>query len=348
MVATLPDGRKAKINQAQSDGGIRESEDVVSRWLGTPAFDRFVVLRIDTMKDLINALGGVTVDVENSLALRHSGPSGPVSYDDSWGHLHVHLEPGLQHLDGDQAVGYARFRHDWCGDPCRIMRQQQVIHAIAQQIEQNQLNTLLHVQSLLNVVQKDVGTDLGPDEELSLFVAFAHLGSKDIVTAQVPYVANVYLPDYGDSIVPDEQAKRALVSAMLGDPRPPEPDQQLLGAIPPGDIHIQVQNGTSIRGLARQVAARLSSAGFVVTAIGNADVSNVEQSTISGGSPSVPLAFKVRQALGPAAQNARVVYASSDANDSTNPVLIVLGEDAARTFGVTAATSASPHRNAAK
>jgi LCP family protein required for cell wall assembly len=220
MVATMPDGRLAKINEAQSEGGIRESESVVSQWLGIPNFDRYVVLRIDTMKDLIDALGGVTVDVENSDALRHAGPNGPVDYDDSWGHLHVHLQPGVQHLDGDQAVGYARFRHDWCSDPCRIMRQQQVIHALAWRIDQHRLDTLLHLQPLLGVLQHDVQTDLTAGEEISLAVAFAGAGAKDIVTAQVPYTGTVELPDDGDSIVADESAKRALVASMLMGPAP--------------------------------------------------------------------------------------------------------------------------------
>jgi LCP family protein required for cell wall assembly len=215
MVATMPNGARAKINEAQSEGGITESEAVVSDWLGLKGFDRYVVLRIDTMKDLINALGGVTVDVENSDALRHAGKNGPVDYDDSWGHLHVHLKPGVQHLDGEQAVGYSRFRHDWCSDPCRIMRQQQVIHAIAQQIQTNQAATILHVQSLLDVLHRDVQTDLKPNEEFSLAAAFTNVTPKDIVTAQVPYTESIDLPDYGDSIVADEQAKKALVARML-------------------------------------------------------------------------------------------------------------------------------------
>jgi LCP family protein required for cell wall assembly len=223
MVATMPDGRLAKINEAQSEGGIRESESVVSQWLGVPGFDRYVVLRIDTMKDLINALGGVTVDVENSDALKGDGPNGPLTYDDSWGHLHVHLQPGVQHLDGDQAVGYARFRHDWCSDPCRILRQQQVIHAIADRIEGQRLNTLLHLQPLLAVLGRDVQTDLTMGEEISLAAAFAGTGAKDIVTAQVPYASTVDLPDDGDSIVADDRAKRALVAAMLMPPKAPAP-----------------------------------------------------------------------------------------------------------------------------
>lgn len=215
MVATMPNGATAKINEAQSEGGITESEAVVSSWLGLKGFDRYVVLRIDTMKDLINALGGVTVDVENSDALRHAGANGPIDYDDSWGHLHVHLKPGVQHLDGDQAIGYSRFRHDWCSDPCRIMRQQQVIHAIAQQVQTNQATTILHVQSLLDVLHRDVQTDLKGNEEISLGAAFTTFTPKEIVTAQVPYTTSIELPDYGDSIVADEQAKKQLVSTML-------------------------------------------------------------------------------------------------------------------------------------
>jgi anionic cell wall polymer biosynthesis LytR-Cps2A-Psr (LCP) family protein len=75
--------------------------------------------------------------------------------------------------------------------------------------------TLLHFQSLLDVMRRDVDTDLKANEELSLAAAFAHLDTRQIVTAQVPYVESVDLPGYGDSIVADEHAKRTLVNRML-------------------------------------------------------------------------------------------------------------------------------------
>jgi LCP family protein required for cell wall assembly len=221
MVATMPDGRRAKINAAQSDGGIVESQSVVANWLGIPSFDRYVVLRIDTTKDLIDALGGVDLDVENSLALRHEGRNGPIDYDDSWGHLHVHLKPGWQHLTGAQAVGYARFRHDWCSDPCRIMRQQQVIRAIFGKLRDDKLATVTHAAALVAVMHKDVDTNLSLGEELSLVNAFRGLDPKHFVSAQVPYVGDVVLPGEGDSILPDETAKARLVRTMLSvDPAP--------------------------------------------------------------------------------------------------------------------------------
>ena len=53
---------------------------------------------------MVDALGGVDVNVEHEM-----------HYDDNWGHLHVHLKPGFQHLNGDQAVGFARYRHGNAG-----------------------------------------------------------------------------------------------------------------------------------------------------------------------------------------------------------------------------------------
>ncbi len=222
MVATMPDGQQAKINEAQSEGGIAESQKVVASWLGIPGFDRYVVLRIDTMKDLINAIGGVDVVVKNSDCLRYKTEckGGRIDYDDSWGHLHVHLTEGPHHLDGDQAVGYARFRHDWCSDPCRIMRQQQVIKSIVTRLKGDDLNTLTHIVPLIHVVNADIQTNFTTQEELGIAYALRDITPHDISTAQVPYTEDIDLPGYGDSIVADETAKQQLVQRMLSDATP--------------------------------------------------------------------------------------------------------------------------------
>ena len=55
MVATLPNGRQAKINEAQSDGGIKESSAVIASFLGVPGFDRYVILRAESMRDICPA-----------------------------------------------------------------------------------------------------------------------------------------------------------------------------------------------------------------------------------------------------------------------------------------------------
>lgn len=207
---TMPDGSRQKINAALSAGGVPESKAVISKFLGV-SFDRYALLRIDSTKQLIDAIGGIDVPVHQKL-----------DYDDSWGHLHVHFTPGIHHLDGAQAVALARFRHDDCGDPCRIARQQDVLHAIASKLGSDRLNDLLHAQALIGTIRNNVTTDLSTRELMSLAWAFRDVDPHAIATAQVPYTNDVTLPDGGDALVADDAAKRRLVKQlMLGPPVPP-------------------------------------------------------------------------------------------------------------------------------
>jgi LCP family protein required for cell wall assembly len=330
MVATMPDGSQAKINAAQSFGGIRESQAVVAKWLGIPAFDRYVVLRIDTAKDLVNAIGGVDVDVKNSDALKGAGPNGPIDYDDHWGHLAIHLKPEHQHLDGENAVAYARFRHDWCSDPCRILRQQQLIHAVVDKLERDKFNTLTHIQSLLAVVRNDVETNISPREQLSTAVAYAHLSARDIRTAQVPYTSTIALGPYGDSIVADEDTKKKLVDSML---RAPSDDVKtgITAAPAPADIRIRVENGTRVPGLAARIAADLQRRGFVISHVADADSHHVAATEIHGRNDSAPTLEVVRKALG-SRLPATAALADAPATTAAGTVIVILGQDIAATL----------------
>ncbi len=325
MIATMPDGRLAKINQAQSEGGIRESQAVIAQWLGIAPFDRYVVLRIATAKDLINALGGVDIDVKNSDALRGVGPNGPIDYDDHWGHLSIHFKPGLQHLSGDQAVAYARFRHDWCSDPCRILRQQQMIHAVVDKIERDRFNTFARAGALLAVVRKDVDTNLTTPEELSLVTTFAHVAPKDIMTAQVPFVRDIDLPNYGDSLVPDEATKRHLVASLLNPPD--DMAEAATAAAPPSSIRIRVENGTSVSGLAARVATDLRRRGFTIAEVGNAPRNDFAVTEIQSAVANSRASYLVREALGKNATTARILPLSSLGEGQTTDVTVVLGRD---------------------
>lgn len=327
MEASMPDGRRTKINQAQAEGGIKESKAVIARWLGIPSFDRYVILRIDTSKDLINAIGGIDVNVKNSNALRGIGHNGPIIYDDNWGHLHIHLHPGLQHLDGEHAVGYARFRHDWCGDPCRIMRQQQVLHAMVDEIEHNGFSTVTHVRQILDVVRKDVDTDFSFREELSALMAFVHIERSDVRTAQVPFVGSVTLPGYGDAIIPYERMKRKLVDEMLfsSDERMSGPGPAIADA--PNGIRVRIENGTSDSQIAGRVAAMLRRQGFTVTAIAAADTPDVELTLIESLPEDSGKLERVHRALEARLPKART-WNQSDSTDLASDVTVILGHDA--------------------
>ncbi|MBV8489018.1 MAG: LCP family protein, partial [Candidatus Eremiobacteraeota bacterium] len=284
MIATMPNGSQAKINQAQSDGGVNEAKSVISQFLGIPGFDRYVVLRIDATKEFITAIGGIDVDVRSSDCLRYKTncTGQTLDYDDSWGHLHIHLKEGVQHLDGETAVAYMRFRHDWCSDPCRIMRQQQVMHAMMAKVRGDKVNTLMHFGDLLAVFRKYVQTDFADNELLAMATYFQGLPDNAIVNAQVPYTGDVDLPIYGDSLVPDAAARDKLVASMLLAPPVPEPspDAMALAAITPSTLRVDVENGSGVPGAAKVVADRLRKAGFTIGDVGNAQRSDYDTTEV--------------------------------------------------------------------
>lgn len=331
MVATLPNGTQAKINEAQSEGGVREAQSVISKWLGIPGFDRYMVLRADTTKDLIGAIGGVDVNVMNSdcISTPKTCTNGPLDYVDTWGHLNIHLKPGYQHLNGDEAVGYMRYRHDWCGDPCRIKRQQEVLHALMQKLSADKVNTLMHAGDLLGVLNRDVQTNMTRPEEESLVQAFMGMPKNALVTNQVPYVAETYLPNYGDSIVPDTVARAKMVHDMLLDPpRPsPPPDTQAIAAVDPKTVRVEVQNGSGVAGVAKRVAALLSKQGFTIAAVGNAPRSDFAASEVHTHSTIQYAGVRVKQALGK--NGAQIAIVNDPSTAQPSDVTVIVGQDLA-------------------
>jgi LCP family protein required for cell wall assembly len=331
MDAVLPNGNESKINQAQADGGVREAQAVISKWLGIPGFDRYVLLRINTTKDLINAIGGIDIDPKNSDALTHTGPNGPIDYDDNWGHLHIHFKPGMQHMTGDQAVSYARFRHDWCSDPCRILRQNQVMQAALNKIKSDKFNTLVHLNDIIGVFNKDVQTNLTRDEEIALATEFAHMPKNGLHTdtAGMPYVATKELPYAGEVLVPDESKKERQVERMLLNPPVPtaSPAPGQIAAINPSTLRVDVENGSGMPGIARRIAGMLRKQGFTIAGVGNASSSDLQTSQLHEHSKVAFAGLKVREALGKPAQNLQVV--DDAAQSAQSDVTIIVGQDLA-------------------
>lgn len=339
MIATMPNGTQAKINEAQSDGGVSEAKTVIAQWLGIPGFDRYVILRIDATKEFITAIGGVTVDVKTSdcLQFKRGCTGGELDYDDTWGHLHIHLKEGPQHLNGEQAVAYMRYRHDWCSDPCRIKRQQQVLRALADKLKGDRVNTLLHLGDLLSVFRRNVQTDFSDRELLSLASFYQGISPAAIVSNQVPYTGDIDLPGYGDSLVPDPGARAKLVATMLV-PQPtqiPSPDALALAAIPPSTLRVDIENGSGVTGAAKRLAAMLSHAGFTIGAVGDAERSDYTQTEIHEHSSVTFAGARVREALPPSLHDAAVVPDSASASPTAtatpaSDVTVIVGSDFAK------------------
>lgn len=320
MAAIMPDGRETKINEAQADGGVKEAQNVIAKWLGIPSFDRYVILRINSTKEIIDAIGGIDINVQNSDPKDKS----PMIYDDNWGHLHIHLKPGFQHLNGEQAVGYARFRHDWCSDPCRIKRQQQVLKAAVAKLRDDKINTALHIGALVTAFGHAVNTNFTTTEELAIANAFANLSPGDVHVAQIPYVDTKIASDGGEVLIPNAAEKARLVRTMLLSPPPPAPAQgTAVAKVAP--LKVDVENGTGVAGLAKRIAARLKAAGFTIGKVGNAASGNVRTTEIHQHSSQATAAEKVRVAL--ASSTATVVTDPPTTPAAASDVTVIVGRD---------------------
>jgi LCP family protein required for cell wall assembly len=261
-------GHDDKINDAYHYGGARNSEIVVGSFLGMPQndrgtyFDRYLTLRINASKEVIDAIGGLDVPVTETL-----------NYDDTWGHLHIHFKPGLYHMNGDEAVSYARFRHDACSDPCRIKRQQQIEHLTIEKLKNDKFNDVAHIAQLIDVVRRNVDTNLTVDEMKSLGWYFRDLNMADVHSTQVPYTDDKETDCCGDVLIPDDAGRAKVVADFTGPyvAQTPQPSESALAAVKPADVRVDVRNGSGIPGLGARMAELLRHDGYVIGSVGNAD-----------------------------------------------------------------------------
>lgn len=112
-----------KINSAHALGGPKLLVETVSTLLGNLQIDHVIIVSYKAFEEAIDALGGVTIEVERRMV-----------YHDNWGDLHIDLHPGVQRLNGKQALGYVRFRHT-DSDFHRIERQQKFMRAVKERLK---------------------------------------------------------------------------------------------------------------------------------------------------------------------------------------------------------------------
>ncbi|GAB4527144.1 MAG: LCP family protein [Pleurocapsa sp.] len=148
-----------KINRANEYGGPALAAAATSELLGGVNVDRYVRVNVQGIEKLIDALGGVTVDVPKDM-----------KYNDFSQHLYINLKKGRQHLDGDKALQFLRYRYDGLGDISRIQRQQMLMRSTVEQTLQP--NTILKIPKILDVIQSHIDTNLTVKELMAL-AAFA-------------------------------------------------------------------------------------------------------------------------------------------------------------------------------
>ncbi|MEO1428907.1 MAG: LCP family protein [Cyanobacteria bacterium J06633_8] len=234
-----------KINSSNVYGGPALSAKTVSNLLEGVAIDRYMRINVLGVGKLIDALGGVTVNVPEDL-----------KYQDDSQHLYINLKAGKQHLNGDKALQLLRFRNDGRGDIGRIQRQQLVMRALMDQA----LNpaTLAQLPKILNVVKEHIDTNLTVEELLALVGFGVRTNRSNMQMLMLPgrfstpkeYNASYWIPS----------SRR--ISAMMAQHFGIETEDELQ-PVDPASLRIAIQNHTGSDNVSfRRLIRNLRKAGY--------------------------------------------------------------------------------------
>jgi polyisoprenyl-teichoic acid--peptidoglycan teichoic acid transferase len=166
-------GRSAKINSIDQEGGVAQAAKVVSNTLQGVEIDRYVRMNNFGVEKLIDALGGLTVTVPKD-----------IKYQDDAQHFYINLKAGRQHLDGPKLLGFMRFRKDANGDVGRMQRQQVVMRSMIEQWV-NPI-TVAKIPGLMSIVKSHVDTNLTIEEIIALGGFAASQGKNKVQSLMLP------------------------------------------------------------------------------------------------------------------------------------------------------------------
>lgn len=198
----IPGNGWDKINAAYAYGGQKLSQQAVENLLGIK-IDHHIVINVTGFKKIIDAMGGVTIDVEKRMY--YNDP-----YDDDGGLL-IDLRPGVQHMDGNTAIQYVRYR-DEEGDIGRVARQQKFLKAVLTEVASPSVIT--KIPAIIREVSSVVKSDMSTSEMLNLAKILNDASKHGLTTDMVPGK-----PAYIDDIsywLPDLVALRRHVAQTLG------------------------------------------------------------------------------------------------------------------------------------
>jgi LCP family protein required for cell wall assembly len=170
LYVAIPGFGHAKINEAYQDGGINLLEQIISTDFQIP-IDYYGLINYTSVKDTVNALKGITVNIQSS------DPRG--LYDPNISPVDggpLKLANGPQELDGQTALDLTRARGDAYdsygfaqADFDRTEHQRQVLAAIKSKVSWKLILNPHQNSQILNAIANNIKTDVGINDARPLF-----------------------------------------------------------------------------------------------------------------------------------------------------------------------------------
>ena len=295
-----------RINAAYAYGGGPLLVSSVRAATGLP-IHHYVEVDFAGFAAIVDEVGGVSINFPNPARDGKSGLSVPA---------------GLQHLDGEEALAYARSRSyqesqdgQWVSvdatDIGRMGRQQELIFAILSSIKRP--STITQAEDLIVAVGEHLEVDAALVRRgfLDLAWAMRDIRPGSIDTFTYPTVTEVIDELYYE--VPDEPAAGDMLASFGSGA---SSDDVIASA-----IHLEILNGNGTKGIAGTYADSLEQEGFVVESVADAGAFDYPVTRLTAAPADVRMAQLVADFLGFGTVGAGPVPSGID-------VLVVLGADA--------------------
>lgn len=201
IYADIPGYQSYKLNTTYYLGGVQLLKDTLTSMFDVP-IHHYALIDFHSFESLIDILAptGVEIDVEKDMSA----------------HIGVSLTKGVQNLNGQELLGYARFRHDEEGDFGRVERQQKVIEALKNELLAP--SNFKNIPTLIGAAQGYVTTDISTSEEIKTLLSIIAGGSVEIDKMTIPIEGTYHFTSYnhaGSVIEIDEIANTQALHNFL-------------------------------------------------------------------------------------------------------------------------------------
>lgn len=326
---TAVDGKTGKINGVYARGGIELLKQTLESEFGI-AIDHHVILKAEAVPKIVDALGGIEVETIDEM-----------HYDDNWADFHVHLPAGKQRINGEQAVGFVRFREvnryrmnengrlvplkdvkgsKEEGDLRRVARQQQFIRALMN--EANTSSNIWRADSIINTGFEQIETSLTKMQVLALATIFKGTSGEGMGSATLPGTDQVTDETY--YYVLDEERSKATVDWLI------KGDDTAAKSL----VRVAIKNSTKVNGAAKTAADILKADGYNAYSDGNDPEEHPTTEVVYFRAANEEQAKAIAAMLGIAAVRKEAAGPAYDGPE----VAIVLGADVAQTIADRRAT----------
>ncbi|MDJ1185428.1 LCP family protein [Roseofilum casamattae] len=242
-----------KINELNFLGGAENTIAAVETLLDGIAIDRYLLIQNGALTELVDLLGGLEIFVEQ-----------PMSYVDYAQNLKIELLPGWQTLSGQQAEDFVRFRGNALGDIGRIQRQQYLLKALHQRLQNP--TVISRLPEAIRIMEQYIDTNL-TEEEMRALVGFSlQTESKNFRMVMLPgrasttgeYDTSYWLMDDGGR---DRILREYFNRLWIGDAWD-TPDYSVSTGRDPTTLSIALQNATTEPEMLEKVANYLEDKGY--------------------------------------------------------------------------------------